>query len=335
MKTRRLLVFTGFLLFWCLKITTPALAMDKMGMHVLHPHEFEKVGQLYAESRGEAKEPLYITIPFSLDDVGKRDEWQKAFDYARQENIIPLVRITTRFDSQVGGWKKPNKYEIVQLARALNALKWPQNKRHVILFNEPNHAGEWGGSLDPQSFARMTNFALDWFHTESNEFVVLPAALDLAAANTATTTEAFEYWQKVLETSPEIATKIDAWNSHSYPNPGFMASPSLNGKNSLRGYQHELAFMQKYTDRHLLVYITETGWLDRFSQYRLTSNYDYAVRNIWSDERVVAVTPFVLAGTPGPFAEFSFVDQNGSPTRQWQSLAQAIRRYKQHLLSQK
>jgi hypothetical protein len=335
MKTRKLLVFIGFLFWLSLKIATPVSAMDKMGMHVLHPQEFVKVGELYAESRGDTKDPLYVTIPFSLDDIARQGEWQKAFDYARQENIVPLVRITTRLDSQVGGWKKPNKREIVQLAQALNKFQWPQDKRYVIIFNEPNHAGEWGGTLDPESFAQMTDFALDWLHTDSDQYVLLPAALDLAAANTGTTAEAFGYWQQVLETSPEIANKIDAWNSHSYPNPGFMAAPSLEGKNSLRGYQHELAFLKKYTDRELPVYITETGWLDRFSQYRLSANYDYALRNIWSDERVVAVTPFVLAGSPGPFAEFSFVDEQGKPTRQWQSLALAIRRYQQHLLSQK
>ena len=335
MKTRKLLVFIGFLFWLSLKIATPVSAMDKMGMHVLHPQEFVKVGELYTESRGEKKAPLYITIPFSLEDVSRLGEWQKAFDYARQENIVPLVRITTRLDSQVGGWKKPNKREIVQLSQALNKLHWPQDKRYVILFNEPNHAGEWGGTLDPVSFAQMTDFALDWLHTDSDQYVLLPAALDLAAANTSNTTEAFAYWQTVLEVAPEIATKIDAWNSHSYPNPGFMAAPSLQGKNSLRGYQHELAFLKNYTDRELPVFITETGWLDRFSQYRLSANYDYALRNIWSDERVVAVTPFVLAGSPGPFAEFSFVDEQGKPTRQWQSLAQAIRKYQQHLLSQK
>ena len=338
MKTRILLLLAAFFGFiglfgWVSPVS--AQAMDKVGMHVLHPQEFTKVAQLYGEVRNDKDDPIYVTIPFSLSDIDKLSQWQAAFNIAKSENIVPLVRLSTKMNAEAGGWERPSRHDIVQLSQALNHLKWPQSKRHVIIFNEPNHAGEWGGEIDAESFAEMTEFTLDWLKTEDKNYVLLPAALDLAAANTATTQEAFGYWRRALAHRPEIINKIDAWNSHSYPNPGFMSSPTRNGQNSMRGYQTELAFIKNYTDKQLPVFITETGWLDRFSAYRLQANYDYALKNIWSDERVVAVTPFVLAGAPGPFAEFSFVNENGEPTRHWSALADSLRKYQQQLITKR
>jgi hypothetical protein len=89
---------------------------------------------------------------------------------------------------------------------------------------------------------------------------------------------------------------------------------------SLRGYQHELAWLKERTGRQLDVYITETGWIDNArTGIWLDQYYRYAFQHIWSDARVKAVTPFVLRGAPGPFAGFSFLDGNGQPTRQYRA----------------
>ncbi len=128
----------------------------------------------------------------------------------------------------------------------------------------------------------------------------------------------------VLEDS-SIFSYIDAWNSHSYPNPGFSASPLLSGKNSLRGFEHELAFLDQYLEKKLPVYITETGWVEtKKTGGWLSQYYKYAVQHIWSDVQVKAVTPFVLNGAPGTFEEFSFYDKNGNPTKQFYALRKAI-----------
>jgi hypothetical protein len=313
----------------------PVHASSKVGMHVLTPAEMKKTAELFSSVRDDKSDPLYITIPFTLEDAHRLKDWQAAFDIAKQENIVPLIRLSTRVNPEVQGWAIPKRQDILTLTKALSSLDWPQQERHVIVFNEPNHAGEWGGTLDPKSFAEMTEFTIDWLHTENANYVVMPAALDLAASNTASTKEALSYWRQALEHRPEIIAKIDAWNSHSYPNPGFMAAAQRSGQNSLRGYQNELAFLNHYTQRKLPIYITETGWLDRVSYSRLQANYDYAMRYIWSDEQIVAVTPFVLAGSPGPFAEFSFINEKGEPTNHWQALSQVIQRYQSQYLTQR
>ena len=59
-----------------------------------------------------------------------------------------------------------------------------------------------------------------------------------------------------------------------------LAPPTITGKNSLRGFEYELAFLKKYTDREFPVYITETGWVDSKTQRWLPQYYQYAVDHI-------------------------------------------------------
>ncbi len=295
-----------------------------LGMHVLYPREMTAVADQFAPYRA-ADESLYVTIPFTLADMDRLGDWQAAFDVAREKNIIPLVRLATEYDPEHDYWRVPTRKDIVELTKALNRLDWPQEERHVILFNEPNHAKEWGGRLDPHEFARITDFALDWFGTENAHYALLPAALDLAAPDSRVTKEAFGYWREVLGSKPEILDKITAWNSHSYPNPGFASAPQRSGKNSLRGFESELAFLNRYTDRKLEVFITETGWdTSAVRSSKLPGYYQYALQSIWSDEQVKAVTPFVFAGSPGPFSGFSFRDEKGQPTGNWEAFRQAL-----------
>lgn len=328
----------------------PVAAASKMGMHVLDPQEMEKVVKLYQDVRTNstqaengshaqadltdgAVDPIYVTVPFGYADINRLEQWNQAFRLAGENNIIPLVRLSTQFNAQDNSWEIPNRYQLMKLMAALNQLDWPQGERHVILFNEPNHSPEWGGTFDVESLAQALTFTADWLHTEPANYVVLPPAMDLAAANTADTREAMGYWRQLLAVEPTLLDHFDAWNSHSYPNPGFMASPYRTQQNSLRGYEHELAFLNQYSDKKWPVYITETGWLARFSQRTLSSYYRYAVNNVWNDEQVVAVTPFLLSGAPGPFAEFSFLDAEGNPTPNWDALASVLQEFKQDLLT--
>ncbi len=326
--------FIGFVLGLTLCLGLPGRARAfAPGVHVLRPEEIADVVREFAPYR-EADQPLYVTIPFTLDDCQRTESWQQAFLLAGQNNVVPLVRLATRFNSTDQAWQVPTRRDIVDLANALGQLSWPQNEKHVIVFNEPNHAAEWGGRLDPHEFARVTNFALNWFVTENSRYILLPAALDLAATDTPTTKEALAYWREVLGSKPEILDQLSAWNSHSYPNPGFVSSPERRGQNSLRGFEYELAFLKNYSDRQWEVYVTETGWdstprlQTRLKQYYLT-----AAKQIWNSPSVKAVTPFVFAGSPGPFAGFSFFAADGQPTQQWEALTAMLTALNQTLLT--
>ncbi|MDQ3008864.1 MAG: hypothetical protein M3Q81_04695 [bacterium] len=295
---------------------------EVLGIHILHPYELEEAKALIADEQN-TEQWHYVTIPVTLADLEKELEWQEFFNKARAEKIIPLVRLTTRFEDEA--WTVPTRSEIVELLTFLGKLEWPTENRHIIVFNEVNHAKEWGNTINPAEYASVLHFTASWAHSEQKNFIVLPAAMDLAAPNGKQTSEAFTYWNAVHTADPDVLKVIDAWNSHSYPNPGFSSSPQLTAQNSMRGFIHELNFVKEKTGRDLPVYITETGWeTNRQTTRWLESYYQYALEHIWSHPQVVAVTPFLLKGSPGPFSGFSFLDDESKPTAQYNALKKAL-----------
>ena len=311
------------LLFWPNQVE--AIDGQVLGVHILNPSEITQAEELIRPEDDDTWR--YVTVPLSLNDLSKQEEWQNFFKSASEKKIIPIVRLVTRFEN--GSWQVPNRKEVVSLIDFLNQLTWPTSERYVIVFNEPNHSNEWGGQLDPKSYTQTLTFTSAWAHATSSNFKVLPAALDLAASSGGQTMEAFNYLNQMLAVNPDVFSTVDYWNSHSYPNPAFSASPQKTGQNSLRGFQYELDFLKQKTGRDYQVFITETGWSDNAATHRwLTSYYQYAVQNIWSDSRVIAVTPFLLQGDPGPFTPFSFIDKTGQPTHQYAAYQDAIRKIK-------
>jgi hypothetical protein len=307
-------------IYW---LISPALVMAQgqvLGIHLLNPTEIKGVKNFFYE---QSDEWSYVTIPLSLADLDKEAEWLEFFKLAKEYKIIPLVRLVTRFED--GAWQVPNRKEITSYFKFLNQFEWPTAERYIIVFNEVNHAKEWGNSLDPINYAQVLEFTADWAHSENKNYKVLPAAMDLAAPNGYETMEAFNYLEKMQKYNSQVFEKIDYWNSHSYPNPGFSASPTRTGKNSLRGFQHELTYIKNKTGLELEVFITETGWVSNNYNNRWLSNYyTYALQHVWSDERVKGVTVFVLKGDPGPFANFGFLDANDQPTAQYFAVKAAI-----------
>ena len=296
----------------------------KMGMHVLSMEEVEPAVTLLREQEKDTEHWYYITIPFTTADIGREVEWQAFFTKAKTLRVIPIVRLATQ--PQGAFWQIPTKKHIVDQIDMLARLEWPTAERRILIFNEVNHAKEWGNTINPAQYAELFRFSALWARSQDKNFIVMPAAMDLAAPSGSVTQDAFVYLEAMYASDPEIFTYADAWNSHSYPNPGFSAPPQRLGRNSLYGYQHELSFLEKKGITTLPVYITETGWVEnRATSRNLTKYYQYAFDKIWQpDSRVVAVTPFVFNGAPGPFATFSFISADGKPTVHYQALKNVL-----------
>ncbi len=300
-----------------------ALNSQVMGMHILHTTEIDQFRQVYTD-----EEWRFVTIPLTLDDLQKQQEWQTFFNRAYQLKIIPVVRLATRFDPRINAWQIPSRKDITALASFLSNLDWHQDEKFIIVFNEVNHAAEWGGKIDPLLYSGVLKFTSDWFHSENKNYKILPAAMDLAANNGLETKEAFNYLESLYRIDQQIFDKIDYWNSHSYPNPDFAASPKKLGQNSISGFSYELNWLKNKTGRDFQVFITETGWASSYlTNYYLDDYYLYALQHIWIDKRVKAVTPFIMKGSPGPFASFSFFDALGNPTIQLFSLQKALKTF--------
>lgn len=296
-------------------------AGEVLGIHILHPDEVKSARRIFEDDSWR-----YITIPLTLEDTKSWATWQNFFDEAARQKIIPIIRLTTSYDPAIDAWKIPTRKEITTLVAFLSSLNWHQNEKFVIVFNEVNHAKEWGNRIDPLTYAEALKFTSNWLHSEGLNYKVLPAAMDLAANNSRDTMEAFNYLERLYQIDPEIFDYLDYWNSHSYPNPDFAASPTRLGKNSVRGFTYEFNYLKNKTGRDFQVFITETGWASSYlTNYYLDDYYLYALQHIWSDDKVKAVTPFVMKGSPGPFASFSFFDASDNPTVQFFAIKKALK----------
>jgi len=340
---KKISLFGLFLFFFFLFPKNILAEGNKFGIHILEPTDLPKAAELVNSNGGDWG---WVTVVIREDDLNFQ-KWQEFMDFCREKHLVPLVRLATHQEKDF--WTAPLPSDSQKWINFLNSLNWPIKDQYIIVFNEPNHAKEWGGKISPEQYAKVLAEFAEKFHQTNPNFKILNAGFDLAAPNSKTTMDVFLFWQKMEKTVPEIFNQLDGWASHSYPNHGFRGKPSDSGKTSVRGYQWELAILKKYfhLKKELPVFVTETGWVkndlkfppaggqgkienlkSRKSQLispEIAAHYfKIAFENIWlKDKRILAVTPFVLNYPQPPFAEFSWLDENGNPYPQYQTI-QAI-----------
>lgn len=283
---------------------------NKFGIHIADVNDIADVALLVNSSGGDWG---YVTL---VIQEGERDpgRWQTIFDQMRRLHIIPIVRLATHLEG--ASWVKPRKDDINSWVTFFNRLNWPIENRYIVVFNEPNHAKEWGNSLSPEEYA---DYIIDFskaLKPTNEDFFILPAGLDASAGNTANTMDEATYLERIVRAKPDFLSVIDGWTSHAYPNPGFSAPVTNKGRGSLYTYRWELDFLSNLgLNKELPVFITETGWMHKFgireisfylSPEEVADNLRYAAGNIWTDRRIVAVTPFLFNYQGEPFDHFSW-----------------------------
>jgi len=293
--------------------TTSVIAQEnnKVGISLLQPTS-EDIQKARALINGKNGEWGYITLVIQENDRDIR-KWQDLFDQLRENHLIPIIRLATSPQGEV--WRRPEEKDIYEWINFLNKLNWVIQKRYVVLFNEPNHASEWGGEVDPEGYAKVAYIFAKTLKDSSKDYVVMFAGLDAAAPSAPSQYEDSGIFIKhVFQTEPNLQNYIDAWASHSYPNPGFSGSVWDTGKKSIQGYKYELELLKEIgITKDLEVFITETGWVEGpLSGSQIADNYLIALRDIWgTDNRVRAVTPFVFKYLSHPFIGFSWVKEGG------------------------
>lgn len=306
----------------CFLSVQPAFAIEnpvsvpnnKVGIHILFPDEIEQAAKLVNANGGQWG---YVIIPIQ---AGDRDliKWQKFMNDAKRLKIIPLIRIATEgdyFNTKV--WRKPTETDILDFANFLSSLNWPTKNKYVVIFNEVNRADEWGGNENPSDYASLLSYAVTVFKSKSSDFFIISSGLDNASANTTESTNPYDFIRAMHAAVPGIFLQIDGWGSHSYPNPAFAKPPTQLDAMSIATYRYELQLIQSLGGKNLPVFLTETGWSSALVAPSTIANYmQTAFSSTWSDQNVVAVTPFILkAGSP--FDMFSFMHTDGSPTPQY------------------
>lgn len=277
------------------------------GIHVIDGNDLEDAAALVNSSGGEWG---YITIVITDNDLNI-EKWQTVFDRLRSLKLIPLVRIATH--SEKGMWVAPGPADVGKWVHFLNSLNWVIKNRYVILFNEPNHAKEWGGKIDPAGYAQVASVFAAGLKGASDDFFILPAGFDAVAPNGSQTMEMTNFFKRMYKQDNEVFKIFDGWTSHSYPNPAFSGKVSDIGKSSVKGYAWELNYLSGFgLDKGLPVFITETGWVRKTQEdeEKIALKIVNAYKNVWNDSRIVAVTPFVLNYPSDPFDQFSWKKPN-------------------------
>ena len=304
-------------LFHCWIVSSVLAQNNKVGIHILETVEVEKASELVNSNGGDWG---YVTIVLRDDDFDKK-KWQKFMDDCRKIHLIPMVRIATHMKNSF--WAKPIVYDLNKWVKFLDFLNWPIKKQIVVLFNEPNHAKEWGGEINPSEYAEIADTMVDLFRSKNPDFWVMMAGFDQAADGNNSTMREEVFLSEMVKEVPDIFNKFDGLVSHSYPYR-FAGLPSGIGRASIKGYEWELEQVKSLkskvkSQKDLEVYITETGW--RHGSEEQKTEYILKAFEIWqADERVKAVTPFVLNYPASPFENFSWLKKDGSAKQNYEKV---------------
>lgn len=279
---------------------------NRFGIHIIDENDLNDAVRLVNSSGGDWG---YVALVIREDDRQK-DKWQAVFDRMRRMRLIPIVRLATKVEN--GVWIKPRTEDIGSWVDFLNSLNWVIENRYVVIFNEPNHALEWGGEVNPQEYAWYLKEFSHRLKEKSADFFILPAGLDASAPNGTQTLDEVTFIKRMLAKEPDVYNSVDGWTSHSYPNPGFSGSPFAQGQGTIKTYEWE---QNQFGLRTLPVFITETGWRHNQGKYfekntlspeQVADNYTTAYTSVWNDNHIAAVIPFLLNYQDAPFDHFSW-----------------------------
>lgn len=300
--------------YYLLATDISAESRNIFGLHLTQTSDISSAAPIINSSGGQWG---YVTIVIRLDQLDQ-NTWQSFFDRCRELHLIPIIRLATLMLSD-GTWQQPQISDIDNLANFLNSLNWPSQTQHIILFNEINHASEWGGQVDLKSYTDISLYATKKFKQLNPNFFVLGAGLDLAAPESPPQFKsASNVYREIYLYQPDYFQTIDGLASHSYPNHGFIGTPNDSGQHSILGFEWELDYIKNLgVNRTFPIFITETGWPhregesndNRFYTCQTSAQFLTQAFQKWSqNQSIVAVTPFIYNYPHPPFDHFSWLN---------------------------
>lgn len=284
-----------------------AIPNNKMGVHILFPDELAQASKL-VNSNGDWG---YVTIPIQSGDKDL-EKWQKFMDSAKQNHVIPIIRLATEGDYfNTSVWRKPTHEDVLDFANFLNSLSWPVKNRYIVVFNEVNRSDEWEGNFSPKEYAEILKFTAETFKSLNPDYFIISSGLDNAAPNVpGKYMDQYDFMNAMHKAVPGIYNFVDGLGSHSYPNPGFRQMPHILTSQSISSFNFEKDLAYRLCGKKLPVFITETGWSkDALPENKIAEYFKYAFQYVWSDKSIVAITPFLLQ-SGAPFSQFSLMNGN-------------------------
>jgi hypothetical protein len=263
----------------------------------------------------------YVLIPYNVKDMDYQ-RWSRVFDQLTAKKLIPIIQLHD---------VDPDKYkeQTDNAADFLNQFMWPIKYRYISVYNEPNDAAFWYGTVNPKEYAHILDYTIDAFKKESPDFFMLNGALNTSTPTSRTSMDAFEFMKAMNAEVPGIFNKLDGWASHSYPQPNFSGNPHDTGRWSVKAYDVELDFLANVlkVDKDLPVFITETGWAHAEGETydssfqsvdKIADNLKVAFRDVWlPDSRVRAVILFTV-WYASPYDHFAYVNNDNVPYKHYE-----------------
>lgn len=308
-----LTIFFSSYVYSCAIENPTAVDNNRFGIHILDENDLEDAARLVNSSGGDWG---YITFVIR-EDERDLNRWQKVFDKARRLHLIPIVRIATRQEG--GNWLKPNQDNLMDWVNFFDSLNWVVKNKYVIIGNEPNHAAEWGGEVNPTEYGEYYQNLAKLLKISSPDYFIMPAGFDASAPDNKIHMSEEKYLKTLFLKYPKLYEYIDGWSSHSYPNPNFSGDPSESGKISIKTYEWEMSILKKMgISKNFPVFITETGWAhstnteqDYLDPEKLSEYYKKLFETYLSDPKIVTFTPFILNYDSPPFDKFSWKKNDG------------------------
>ena len=172
-----------FFTFFMLLLPQITFALDtnlpnnKFGIHLAVPdrEDLIKAAELVNSTGGKWG---YVTLVIQENDRDKK-KWQGVFDQMRKLKLIPIIRLATQ--PQGGNWETPSVDDIGGWVDFLQSLNWVVKDRYIILFNEPNHATEWGGVIDPEGYAKVSFEFAKRLKEKAKDYFIMLAGFDASA----------------------------------------------------------------------------------------------------------------------------------------------------------
>jgi len=294
---------------------------NKFGLYIYaaDPTQVTKAAALINSQGGDWG---YVTVPIDLQDLNW-EVWRNLFATLNQQHLIPIVQLFNLQPEEVD-------HQTLRVALFLNTLPWPIRPRYISVYNEVNDGKFWWGQADPGQYARTLALSVKLFKAVNPDFFMMNGAFNSSARSGGGYIDEEVFLLQMNRAVPEIFSQLDGWASHPYPQPNFAGTCQARGRDSIRAYEWELQLLQGYFGvSGLPVFITETGWAHaegtNYNESYLTAdqaaaNIKIAYEQVWlPDDRVVAVTPFTIYFPP-PFDHFSWVDDQGHPYAQYQTV---------------
>jgi len=285
---------------------------NKFGLYIYAERQdfFEIASKIVNSSGGEWG---YVLIPYNVKDRDFK-RWSRVFDDLTRLKLIPVIQL---WDVTLDKYKS----ETIGSAKFLDRFDWPTKYRYISVYKKPNDKHFWYGKVDPEGYVEILDFTIDTFRKQNKDFRIMNGAFNVSASTNSVSLASFEYKKRMNKKVPGICNKLDAWASHSYPQPNFSGDPLDTGRWSIRAYEKELEFLRQElgVTKELPVFITETGWahmegvnddLSFLPADKVAENFKIAFEKVWLlDKRVRAVMPFTIKYNP-PFDHFSWIKED-------------------------